>query len=253
MWLDDSSRFADVEGRSSFHEHRASDISRSEVALMIEGRGATLTVDALRFSRVEIATFLGERLPRREFNAVVATTAGWPIALRMVRNAREDGMSATAEGDALAAWIEARLWRGLSEENRALAETGGRTMSRAGGARGGRAGGAGVPAHGGGDVGFHARPGGRRRRGTGDGPPAAAGHVERDRLQAGRHEAGRAGGRGRGRDRKAGHRPGSARDVQFRAVHGAERRGGSGRRAGVGGARAHAHRPALAPCAAHHL
>ena len=85
----------------------------------LEGHGTTVTVDDLRFSRAETAAVLGGRLSRREFNAVVEATSGWPVAVRMVRNAREHGSSAL-EGNTVAGWIEARLWRGLPAEDRDL-------------------------------------------------------------------------------------------------------------------------------------
>lgn len=90
---------------------------------MLEGRGLTVTTEELRFSTPDIARFFGTKLSRRELAEVAASSAGWPIALNIYRNAREAGSDiaqAGDEGDTVAAWIESRLWRGLSEDDRDL-------------------------------------------------------------------------------------------------------------------------------------
>ena len=90
---------------------------------MLEGRGLTVTTEELRFSTPDIARFFGTELSRRELAEVAASSAGWPIALNIYRNAREAGSDiaqAGGEGDTVAAWIESRLWRGLSEDDRDL-------------------------------------------------------------------------------------------------------------------------------------
>ena len=93
-----------------------------EVAIFeLEGRAAAMTVEDLRFSRPEISRFFVRRLSRRELGSVVANSAGWPIALRIYRNAEREGaaLSGTGAGDDLVAgWIETRLWRGISVEDR---------------------------------------------------------------------------------------------------------------------------------------
>ena len=85
-----------------------------------EGRAATVTVDDLRFSPPDISRFFELRLSRRELDSVVANSAGWPIALRIYRNAAREGAQtpASGSGDLAAQWIETRLWRGISEEDR---------------------------------------------------------------------------------------------------------------------------------------
>ena len=88
---------------------------------MLEGTGATVTTDELRFSTPDIARFFGRELSRRELAKVASSSVGWPIALRIYRSARESGSTFTDVGDdddMVAAWIEARLWRGLSDEDR---------------------------------------------------------------------------------------------------------------------------------------
>ena len=85
----------------------------------LEGREATVTADDLRFSRSDIARFFEQGLSRRELASVAADSAGWPIALRIQRNAgrRESGSAQGAERT-VAGWIETRLWRGIPAEHR---------------------------------------------------------------------------------------------------------------------------------------
>ena len=86
----------------------------------LEGRGETLTADDLRFSTAQISRFFDTRLSRAQLASVAALSAGWPIALRLYRNALQAGTAFDDLGtsDTVAAWIESRLWRGLSEEDR---------------------------------------------------------------------------------------------------------------------------------------
>ena len=94
-----------------------------EIAMLaLEGRGVTMTVEELRFSARDVSRFFDQRLSRRELAAVVANSAGWPIALRIYGNARQHGGSAVGGGggsdDTVAGWIETRLWRGISAADR---------------------------------------------------------------------------------------------------------------------------------------
>ena len=86
----------------------------------LEGRGETLTAEDLRFSTRQIARFFEPRLSRAQLASVASESAGWPIALRLYRNALKAGtpISELVASDTVAAWIESRLWRGLSAENR---------------------------------------------------------------------------------------------------------------------------------------
>ena len=85
----------------------------------IEGRGVTVTVEHLRFSKSDISRFFGGSLSRRKLAVVVHDTAGWPLALRIHHDATEAGAPHAAGGEgALAGWIETRLWRGFSAEDR---------------------------------------------------------------------------------------------------------------------------------------
>ena len=85
----------------------------------LEGRGVTVTVEDLRFSKSDISRFFGGSLSRRRLAAVVADSAGWPLALRIHRDAARRGVPDAAGGEeTVAGWIETRLWRGLSAEDR---------------------------------------------------------------------------------------------------------------------------------------
>lgn len=85
----------------------------------LEGRGVTVTAEDLRFSRSDVSRFFGGSLSRRRLAAVAADSAGWPLALRIHRDAARPGMPDAAVGDdTLADWIETRLWRGFSAEDR---------------------------------------------------------------------------------------------------------------------------------------
>ena len=91
-----------------------------EIAMFaLEGRAATVTAEALRFSRPDIARLFEEKLSRRELAALAADSAGWPLALRIHRNATRHGAPGAAGGDpAVAGWIETRLWRGIRGADR---------------------------------------------------------------------------------------------------------------------------------------
>ena len=88
---------------------------------LLEGQGDTLSAEELRFSKPDIARFFDTRLSRRELKLVAQNSAGWPIALRIYRNALQAGTPLVDVGggnDIVAAWIESRLWRGLPAEDR---------------------------------------------------------------------------------------------------------------------------------------
>ena len=91
-----------------------------EIAMFaLEGREATVTSDDLRFSRSDMVRFFEGDLSRRELVSVAADSAGWPIALRIQRNAgRQESGSAEGAERTVAGWIETRLWRGIAAEDR---------------------------------------------------------------------------------------------------------------------------------------
>ena len=89
----------------------------------LEGRSEWVTAEDLRFSAPDIARFFETRLSRRELSWVAENSEGWPIALRLYRNAQEAGAVPAvvdADDDTVAAWIETRLWRGLAVDDRDL-------------------------------------------------------------------------------------------------------------------------------------
>ncbi|MDE0179116.1 MAG: hypothetical protein OXP36_11020, partial [Gammaproteobacteria bacterium] len=88
---------------------------------LLEGRGETITAEELRFSLPDIARFFDTELSRRELASVAASSAGWPIALRIYRNAVQAGApldDPVGAKETVAAWIESRLWRGLPDDDR---------------------------------------------------------------------------------------------------------------------------------------
>ena len=88
---------------------------------LLEGHGDTITAEELRFSKPDVARFFAARLSRRELKSVAESSAGWPIALRIYRNALQAGTPLVDVGggnDTVAAWMESRLWRGLPTEDR---------------------------------------------------------------------------------------------------------------------------------------
>ena len=90
---------------------------------LLEGRGETIAAEELRFSLPDIARFFDTELSRRELASVAASSAGWPIALRLYRNAARAGEpldDPLGGKETVAAWIESRLWRGVPDDDRAF-------------------------------------------------------------------------------------------------------------------------------------
>ena len=88
---------------------------------LLEGRGESITVEDLRFSKSDTARFFDETLSRRELASVVDNSAGWAIAIRIYRNMLRKGApmeQTVGHSDLAAAWIDSRLWRDLSEDDR---------------------------------------------------------------------------------------------------------------------------------------
>ena len=79
-----------------------------------------LTAEDLRFSRVEIAQFFDRKLSRRELAVVAEASAGWPIALRIQRNARTQPARERAQlmQSVIENWVESRLWFDMTEDDR---------------------------------------------------------------------------------------------------------------------------------------
>ena len=85
---------------------------------LLDAGSVRINAEELRFSEWEVARFFGKELSRRERSEIMERAAGWPLALRIFRNARQEGEPPDAGADTLAAWIETRLWRGLTPEDR---------------------------------------------------------------------------------------------------------------------------------------
>ena len=81
-----------------------------------------LTEDHLRFSKDEIKRFFKGNLSRRQLTDVASESAGWPIALRIQRNAgrRQGRASERFVRDAIHNWMEFRLLSRLAENDREL-------------------------------------------------------------------------------------------------------------------------------------
>lgn len=87
---------------------------------LLDANSARVSAAELRFSDSEIGRFFRTPLSRGERRAIMKQSAGWPLALRIFRNAQEEGHTPDAGVDTLASWIESRLWRGMAEEDREL-------------------------------------------------------------------------------------------------------------------------------------
>ncbi len=89
---------------------------------IMSGNASMLTVDDLRFSRPEIRKFFGQRLSRRELQALERDSAGWPMALRIHRNKPVTSSRASEFEirDIVGNWVEKRLWDGMESEDREL-------------------------------------------------------------------------------------------------------------------------------------
>jgi LuxR family maltose regulon positive regulatory protein len=87
---------------------------------LLSGHAVTIETEELRFSRAEVARFFGLRLSRRALAKEVERSAGWPVAMRVSRNAMECGTAEDGESaHALVGnWIEARLFADLERDDR---------------------------------------------------------------------------------------------------------------------------------------
>lgn len=88
---------------------------------VLDGGALVLGAEALRFSRADIARFLGGAVSRGELAAIEERTAGWPVALRVHRNARGAARVGLLSADAAQlteGYIGMSVLRGLSPEDR---------------------------------------------------------------------------------------------------------------------------------------
>ena len=90
---------------------------------VFDGSGVVVGAGEFRFSRVEIARFFaGDKLSRRQLDAVEEQTAGWPVALTIHRNrqATETGQSAPEAARLTSEFVRMRLLHGVSQADRTL-------------------------------------------------------------------------------------------------------------------------------------
>ena len=84
---------------------------------IFQGRGTTVTTEELRFRKPEIARFFATTLSRTELANLTESSQGWPIALCIHRNVREQTASDVLAHDIASNWIDTRLWSGLSSDD----------------------------------------------------------------------------------------------------------------------------------------
>ena len=91
-------------------------------APLLDGDAQILTAEDLAFSRAEIAKFFDLALSREELAAIADESRGWPIALRIWRNAagRRTAAESRVARDAVGTWIGGRFLEQFSEEEREL-------------------------------------------------------------------------------------------------------------------------------------
>ena len=85
---------------------------------LLSGRLDLLSVTDLRFSAEETAAFLGKHLSDRELATIDQEYAGWPVALSLLRVDLGTASDRADSANLLGNWIESRLWRGLSTDQR---------------------------------------------------------------------------------------------------------------------------------------
>lgn len=84
---------------------------------VLQGRGISITAEELRFEKPDIARFFRSKLSRAELAELTETSQGWPLALCIHRNVKDQGASDELAQEITSNWIETRLWGGLSKED----------------------------------------------------------------------------------------------------------------------------------------
>lgn len=88
---------------------------------VLDGQAEMLTAEDLRFTGAEMAAFLGETVPAAELDELESALAGWPIAVRLHRDAHAAGGGRReAMHEVAGSWVESRLWRTFSPAERDL-------------------------------------------------------------------------------------------------------------------------------------
>ena len=86
----------------------------------LEGQAVVATVEQLRFSPSESAAFLGDGAGPGEAAAPEPDSAGWPLALRLLREQRLDATHAQRAWNFAGTSLEARMWRAMPGADRDL-------------------------------------------------------------------------------------------------------------------------------------
>ena len=89
-------------------------------APVLAGSATTLSADELRFSKADVAGLFGLSLSRTQLAQLTKESAGWPIALRLHLTVRASSTRGEAQAfrDVLGAWLEARLFEGMTGDDR---------------------------------------------------------------------------------------------------------------------------------------
>lgn len=88
--------------------------------VLLQGQASVVADEELRFSKEEVAEAFNRNLTQRELTAIMADSAGWPVAVGIFRNLRRN----TTREDArklracVGNWMESRLLEGLAADER---------------------------------------------------------------------------------------------------------------------------------------
>ena len=88
--------------------------------LVLDGQALVVGAEELRFTPSEINDFFGLRLTRRELASLAEESAGWPMALRIRRNAAGAAPQGGEARSIVENWVESRLWQGIDVDDREL-------------------------------------------------------------------------------------------------------------------------------------
>ena len=87
---------------------------------VLDDHALVIGADELRFTPSEIDDFFGLRLSRRELASLAEESAGWPMALRIRRNATGVSPQGEEARSIVENWVESRLWQGIDADDREL-------------------------------------------------------------------------------------------------------------------------------------
>ena len=87
---------------------------------VLDGGAVLIRADELRFTKSEISAFFDLHLSRSELASLAQESAGWPMALRIRRNAPGAVRQVGDARSIVENWVESRLWEGIDTEDREL-------------------------------------------------------------------------------------------------------------------------------------